>query len=502
MSAAQTKEAYHEYLVPGLDALISEPNLIDLHPQENDRIKAKCQRMFIPEFYLDQLKVFGREQDYTARGKSSTILSANINEVIALSRASKNGCATFYNGMEAQVIPYRHDASDPRFDPNSSTQQTIKTAQFLLTDEGRESVKIPSGRKQILPNSLAVLTGDPTLSGKAMMKNLDVAFISNEVYTGRRKLTLSYDASSLWCSNHIITASEFADLFPSEAPLKAHEFVEFESEFHQMNDHSFRNIGRMDPFKNALVPLKYRDIRGGDCPKKIFPRTAGQAMMVEALMMPWDEVPIVIVLGALGTGKTYLSAGFAYYTCFVDDKAPENKIFVCPHDPALGADTGFLPGDATAKARANAMSFEDNMVEIIQYRYADSGNERGNGERMSPFARASKEFEDKISNKLIQYDSITRMGGRTLPRTVYLIDEAQDTERFQIKQLVGRTGDWSKAIVAGDPTQVTNRHLTPTNNGLVHAAAKLANHPNVAVVSYTVKEVTRSLAAQIAAQYL
>ena len=152
------------------------------------------------------------------------------------------------------------------------------------------------------------------------------------------------------------------DLFPGEPPLRPQEFVEFDSEFYRMNDKSFRNIGRMDPTEGALVPLKYREIKGGDSPKRIHPRNAGQAMMIEALMTPWDEAPIVVVLGALGTGKTYLSAGFAYYTCFVDSDAPEKRIFVCPHDPALGADTGFLPGDATAKARANAMSFEDNIL--------------------------------------------------------------------------------------------------------------------------------------------
>ncbi len=496
MATTAKPEPYHDYLVPGLDALISEPSLIELHPDENDKIKAKCQRMLIPEFYLDQLKEFGKEHDYTARGKNSTILIANINEIIAKSRASgEKGCATFYNGMEAQVVPYRYDPTDPRFDPNSSTQQTILTAKFLLTDEGRKTVTLDFGKRRVSQDSLAVLTGDGFLSAKTMLRGIDVAFISNELYTGRRKLTLSYEASSLWCSNHVISASEFADLFPNEPPLKAHEFVEFESDFYRMKDHSFRNVGRMDPLQNALVPLKYHEISAGDNPKKIFPRTAGQAMMIEALMLPWNEAPIVVVLGALGTGKTYLSAGYGFYNCFINDDAAEDRIFVCPHDPALGADTGFLPGDATAKARANAMSFEDNMIEIMQKHY-------GNKEKLGSYGKAKKDFEDKIKDGLIQYDSIVRMGGRTLPNTFYVIDEAQDTERYQIKQLVGRTGDFSKVVVAGDPTQVTNRHLTPNNNGLVHAAAKLANNPNVVIVSFTVDEVTRSLAAQIAAKYL
>ncbi len=493
MASPKPKE-YHDYLVPGLDALISDPDLIEFKPEEQR--EAKCKRLFIPEFYLDQLKVFGREHDYTARGKNSSILTTNINRIIAMSRADTSGVAKFYNGMEAQVIPYRYDPTDPRFDPTSSTQQTIKTAQFLLTGEGAKTIALPFGYRSISHDSLAVLTGDGYLSGKTMMAGVDVAFISNELYTGRRRLILPIEASHLWCSNKRITVQEFAELFPGEPALRPQEFVEFYGDYHPLNNRkSFKNIGRMDPKEGALVPLRAQEISGGSGPKKITPRTAGQAMMVEAMMLPWEEAPIVIVLGALGTGKTYLSAGFGYYVGFQTEDSPYDKIFIVPHDPALGADTGFLPGDATAKARANAMSFEDNMIEIMRRHYA-------NGGKLGDYARAKKEFEDYVKDGFISFDSIVRMGGRTLPNTFYVIDEAQDTERYQIKQLVGRTGDGSKVVVAGDPTQVTHRHLTPDNNGLVHAAARLANNPNVVVVSFTTEEVTRSVAARIAAQYL
>ena len=493
MSNPATKE-YHDYLVPGLDALISEPALIEMDPEESDKIdKPKCKRLFIPEFYMDQLKIFGREHDYTARGKNSPILLDNINKILAMSE--KQGFATFYNGMEAQVIPYRHEPNDPMFDPNSSTQQTIRTADYLLS-RSVEDVVLPHGYKPLSKDTVAVLTGDPYLSGKTHMKKIHVAFISNELYTGRRRLKLPIEASPLWCSNHRITADEFADIFPDEPPLKPQEFVELIGDYHPLNyDPQFKNVGRMDPQTNTLIPLKFREITS-DTPKIIRPRNAGQAMMIEAMMLPTEEAPIVIVMGALGTGKTFLSAAFSYYVGFLTESSPYERTFIVPHDPALGADTGFLPGGPTEKARANAMSFEDNMIEIIQHHYSGGG-------KIGSYQRAKKEFEDKITEGLIAYDSIVRMGGRTLPNTFYLIDEAQDTERFQIKQLVGRTGDFSKVVVAGDPTQVTNRHLTPDNNGLVHAAAKLANHPNVVVVSYRVPdEVTRSLAARIAAQYL
>lgn len=494
MSSPTTKE-YHDYLVPGLDALISEPALIEMDPEEGDKIESKCKRLLIPEFYMDQLKIFGREHDYTARGKNSPLLLANINKILAMSE--KKGFATFYNGMEAQVIPYRYDPTDPMFDSGSSTQQTIKTADYLISSREEKNVILPSGYKPLSKDTVAVLTGDPFLSGKSRMKKIHVAFISNDLYTGRRKLELPVEASHLWCSNHKMTPEEFADVFPSEPPLKPQEFVEFIGDYHPLNyDPLFKNIGRMDPQTGMLIPLKYREITGDSVPKSIRPRNAGQAMMIEAMMLPTEEAPIVIVMGALGTGKTFLSAAFSYYVGFLTEASPYERTFIVPHDPALGADTGFLPGGPTEKARANAMSFEDNMVEIIQRHYGDGG-------KIGSYQRAKKEFEDKIADGLIAYDSIVRMGGRTLPNTFYLIDEAQDTERFQIKQLVGRTGDYSKVVVAGDPTQVTNRHLTPDNNGLVHAAAKLANHPNVVVVSYRVPdEVTRSLAARIAAQYL
>ncbi|MBQ1528209.1 hypothetical protein IIZ77_01005, partial [Candidatus Saccharibacteria bacterium] len=110
MAKAQQKD-YHEYLVPGLDVLISDPDLIEFKPDEER--EAKCKRLLIPEFYLDRLKDFGKEYDYTARGRKSSVLISNINQIISMSSRSEDGCAKFPNGMEAQVVSYRYDANDP-----------------------------------------------------------------------------------------------------------------------------------------------------------------------------------------------------------------------------------------------------------------------------------------------------------------------------------------------------------------------------------------------------
>ena len=87
------------------------------------------------------------------------------------------------------------------------------------------------------------------------------------------------------------------------------------------------------------------------------------------------------------------------------------------------------------------------------------------------------------------------MDGRSLAETFYILDEFQDTERYQAKQLLGRAGEKTKVVALGDPTQTTNPHFNRYSNGLTWSMSKLAGDPAVAIVSLTIEEVTRSLAA-------
>ena len=56
-----------------------------------------------------------------------------------------------------------------------------------------------------------------------------------------------------------------------------------------------------------IVPLKFAKAR----PFNIKPLKAGQYMALEALMQPPEVAPLVLIKGAAGTGKTFLSLAVA-----------------------------------------------------------------------------------------------------------------------------------------------------------------------------------------------
>ncbi|MBQ3464479.1 PhoH family protein [Candidatus Saccharibacteria bacterium] len=473
---------FHDFIVPGLDVLIGNPNILNPTPSPDERIEAKAKRLFIPRQYIDRLSEFSTE--ISTRGEAANILFGYLRRF----PIQVNKVFTFYNGMEVQFTPFI-TLDHPSFDPKSSTEQAVMTARYLIGGLFRNGEVFTS--LNITQDNLAIMTGSDRLAVHAALEGIHVASLNPEAYTGRRKLELPYEASSLWLSNRKITPCEFADIFPDAPPLHPNEYVEFTGDYSEFHDHSFRQVGRFDLEKDSLLPLHFTSIKHSL--STIYPRNAGQAMMLEALMLPSSTVPIVIVSGPFGTGKTFLSTAAALAQVA---NGTYERIFICPHDATLGAEVGFLPGDKTEKARANAQSFEDNLLTILRNHYRDLGAASSDPQKNgSPSARARSAIESMIKNGQLEFESIIRMDGRSLAETFYILDEFQDTERYQAKQLLGRAGEKTKVVALGDPTQTTNPHFNRYSNGLTWSMSKLAGDPAVAIVSLTIEEVTRSLAA-------
>ncbi len=173
-------------------------------------------------------------------------------------------------------------------------------------------------------------------------------------------------------------------------------------------------------------------------------------------------------------------------------------MFICPRDGTLGADIGFLPGDATNKTRAKAKPIEDNLLQVIKSQQSsEKRNEKGN----SGLGSAHDKLERLIAQHTIEFEPLVNMGGRSIADSFIIYDEFQDMERYQAKALLTRPSDGSKMVILGDPTQTTNPHLNATSNGLSYSASKLAGKPEAAVITLLPEEITRSRAAIAIAKY-
>ena len=456
----------HDCIVPGLDMLIGDPNVLCPTEQTPQKAKLFC----IPKVYIRRLNDFYDE--LSTRGEASKELVAIISNLLEHSTV-RNSRKRIYtcklaNGTHVEfhsVDVYDEDRRHP-----SSKVHAIHLARELSEDH----------------HDTAIMTGSDKLAVAAAIEGIEVAHINPEVYTGRIHVPLYDDSTGLnlttsWWSNRRITLSEWRQAFP-QISLKVNQYIEFDVD---EADQDHRLIGYFNG--NEIVPIQHRRLSRPNY-RNIKPKTPGQQMLFDALLAPPDEIPIVIVSGIFGTGKT-----FATLACGLEqvESGDYEKIFVCPRDAALGQEIGFLPGDETEKTRAKAHPIEDNLRAILRLQDQD---------------KQAKGLDLSVENYLENYFKFTpiiNMGGRSIANSFIIFDEFQDTERHQAKALLSRIGNNSKVVILGDPTQITNPHLNRTSNGLSYIASKLAGSPLVSVITFDdTTEVVRSEAAQAIARLL
>ncbi len=476
--------SYHDFIVPGLDVLIGDPSIIN--PLVDDKKRAEI--FYIPENYVHRVIDFYHEQ--SGRGDSCRELTRRFSIILEAINQSGDDYYQLANGTIVEFVKTcKKDYAANGLDPKSSKSDAIIAAQTI-------------SKKLETPEYLAIMTGSDQLSALAALHKIDIAHINPTVYTGRRKVSLPLGCANLWFTNHKITAAQWADFFTGEEPLRPNEFVEFVVDDFGQIDNCFKNIGRFDAKEDALIPLRFHRF---DNPKfkSIRPRTPSQAMLFEALLLPPEEVPIVVASGFFGTGKTFLSVAAGYYG--VTESEIYEKIFICPRDGALGKEIGFVPGDDTEKTMVKAKPIADNVRNILRLVAPDCAGNKKNEEDQKKSTPKRDCLDRKVADildKFFEYESIIYMGGRSISNSFIIYDEFQDTERYQARALLSRIGDGSKVIISGDPTQITNPHLNRTSNGLSYSASKLAGKPEAIVVTLFEEDIVRSSAARAIAAYL
>ena len=159
--------------------------------------------------------------------------------------------------------------------------------------------------------------------------------------------------------------------------------------------------------------------------KTIKPKTIGQTRYVEAI----NNNDIVFSIGPAGTGKTYLAVAMA--VAELRANRVTRLVFTRPAVEA-GESLGFLPGDVRAKVDPYLRPVYDALYDMLQ--------------------------PDKIRKLLdvgvIEIAPLAFMRGRTLNDAFIVLDEAQNTTNAQMKMLLTRIGEASRAVVTGDITQI------------------------------------------------
>lgn len=172
---------------------------------------------------------------------------------------------------------------------------------------------------------------------------------------------------------------------------------------------------------------KFEAVRFKNPLTSVSPKDSRQSSMVHCLTQ--TNVPLVVVLGTAGTGKTFLATAYAMKEYDSNNK----KIVFSKAAIPIGKGRAFgpVPGDVQQKYAPFLDSFKLVLQKIL-------------GEK-------SKAYIDFLMQKSdLQYQPIEFVRGNTYENTTFILDECQNLTWHELKTVISRIGEGSKLILLGD----------------------------------------------------
>lgn len=309
---------------------------------------------------------------------------------------------------------------------------------------------------------------------------------SEEMYAGRRTVELSADAISRLYRDHSI-------------PVDDEAFLEIENlmpnEFLEMHSGTSSALGWV---RNGEVTLLPEEIVNGTY-FGLTARNAGQRFAIAALQAPAEEIPLVIIKGPAGCGKTLLAEAVGLDKTYIGrefhrgKERPEEEyrnLYITRSNTLPESENlGFLKGDLEEKMGPLLAPFYDNMETLMRI--------GGETDPQQIQYQVDYLIDDGGPVKIV---SLAYIRGRSLDKSLIIVDEAQNITPKQAKTLATRVGEGSKLILLGDPEQIDSPRLTARSNGLVYAAEKMKDDDLCAVITMYERECVRSELSKRAAK--
>jgi len=240
----------------------------------------------------------------------------------------------------------------------------------------------------------------------------------------------------------------------------------------------------------------------------IKPRSFEQAFLMDAILDP--NVPLVTVQGRAGTGKTLVTLATAL-SILKQDGSHYEGITITRPIVSMGKELGFLPGTMEEKMAPWLQPYFDALKFLLPAKVPEKINPSQQGEPGSRKERKQdrhrpelpqqmKPYEHLMKSGLLEIEALQHIRGRSIPNRIFILDEAQQLSKHEIKTIITRMSEGSKLILMGDPDQIDNPYVDSVSNGLVYAAAKLGDQGICSNVKLVKGE--RSKLAEIASKLL
>lgn len=154
-----------------------------------------------------------------------------------------------------------------------------------------------------------------------------------------------------------------------------------------------------------------------------------------------------------------------------------------PIVPLSNRDLGFLPGDVDAKIDPYMQPLYDNLAVL---HHENPG--------------LKEELKKMMDDKQIEIAPLAYIRGRSLQRTFFIVDEAQNLTPHEVKTIITRAGEGTKIILTGDIQQIDHPYLDSMSNGLTYVINRMKGQEMYAHV--TLERGVRSELAEVASALL
>ena len=212
----------------------------------------------------------------------------------------------------------------------------------------------------------------------------------------------------------------------------------------------------------------------------ILPRNAEQSFALH--MVTDNKVQLVTLSGKAGTGKTLIALAGAL-KCGSDYR----KIYLArPIVPLSNRDLGFLPGDIQSKMDPYMQPLFDNLS-VIRHQF------RAKDKRV-------KKINQMLEDEKLLITPLAYIRGRSLQRSFFIVDEAQNLTPHEVKTIITRAGDGTKIVFTGDIQQIDHPYLDKRSNGLTYLTSRMKDQDMYAHI--TLEKGERSQLADLASELL